>query len=273
MYSFVETVTPELAAEWLAKSKGNRTHRESSIRMYANDMKNGRWRLTHQGIAFDEQGVLVDGHHRLLAVVKCGIAVQMYISNNVPPEAKANIDTNMVRRATDTYAIVTGEKAGHHQTAICMCIEWFPKIPNTSLTYGREQQIQLIEQHMEAAEYACQIRSRHVPRFNKGGRAAIARAWYVCKESGELGRLDEFLEVLKTGVPTEGENDTAAIALYRYITTRIGPGASINIVHSTYKRTQSAIHKFLNRQNVTVIRECQEDLFPLPQKYRVIKES
>ena len=36
----------------------------------ARDMKAGHWRLTHQGIAFDPAGVLIDGQHRLWAIVE-----------------------------------------------------------------------------------------------------------------------------------------------------------------------------------------------------------
>jgi len=36
-------------------------------RGFAEAMRRGEWMVTHQGIAFDTQGVLVDGQHRLAA--------------------------------------------------------------------------------------------------------------------------------------------------------------------------------------------------------------
>lgn len=39
--------------------------------------------MTHQGIAFDENGELVDGQHRLNAIVEANIPVQMNVTYNV----------------------------------------------------------------------------------------------------------------------------------------------------------------------------------------------
>ena len=47
-------------------------------------IKNGEFTLTHQGIAFDEDGNLIDGQHRLHAIIKAGIAVKMEVSSGWP---------------------------------------------------------------------------------------------------------------------------------------------------------------------------------------------
>jgi hypothetical protein len=49
-----ETVTPELAYEWLKKNPHNRHMRQDVITSYARDIKTGNWHTTHQGIAFNE---------------------------------------------------------------------------------------------------------------------------------------------------------------------------------------------------------------------------
>ena len=67
----IREVTPELAEEWLKNRAPNRKLRGTVVDSYASDMSAGRWRLTHQGIAFDEAGRISDGQHRLAAIKVC----------------------------------------------------------------------------------------------------------------------------------------------------------------------------------------------------------
>lgn len=62
----------------------NRSINKSLVNSYASDMARGRWGLSHQGIAFDEDNRLIDGQHRLWAVVKAGIPVIMTVTTGVP---------------------------------------------------------------------------------------------------------------------------------------------------------------------------------------------
>lgn len=82
-FTFVE-VTPELAAEWLKRNRRNRKIRKSFLEAYITDMRNGAWLTTHEGIAFDEDGNLMDGQHRLEALVHAKRTVLMVVSTGWP---------------------------------------------------------------------------------------------------------------------------------------------------------------------------------------------
>lgn len=74
------TVTPKTAKEWLTHNAENNRHINGKrVKMYAEDMKNNKWKLTHQGVAFDADGQLIDGQHRLEAVIKSGVPVRMLV--------------------------------------------------------------------------------------------------------------------------------------------------------------------------------------------------
>ena len=73
-------VTPSMAETWLEKNNNNRKLSSSVIKNYAEKMKKGHWNLTHQSIAFDKDGNLVDGQHRLSAVIISGIPVVMTVA-------------------------------------------------------------------------------------------------------------------------------------------------------------------------------------------------
>jgi hypothetical protein len=71
---------------------------------YSREMLAGRWRLTHQGIALDPQGRLLDGQHRLRAVLEAdlsqsGIVVPMMVTVGVPRDTFAVMDSGRPRSA------------------------------------------------------------------------------------------------------------------------------------------------------------------------------
>lgn len=102
--TFTLSVTPDLAREMLATSVGNRHIRESHVKALAALQRRGEWMLTHQGVAFDRNGALRDGHHRLTAVTKSGVTVPMMVTVGLDPESTIAMDQGALR----TLADITG---------------------------------------------------------------------------------------------------------------------------------------------------------------------
>lgn len=91
-------VTPDLARDWLATAASNRKLNQRHVVILAEDMRHGRWALTHQGLAFDEHGRLVDGQHRLHAVILAGCSVLMMVVRGVALESVLNaVDQGTIR--------------------------------------------------------------------------------------------------------------------------------------------------------------------------------
>jgi len=61
----------------------------------------GAFLLTHQGIAIDTDGNLVDGQHRLNAILKYGGSVKMLIAYNTDSEAFRGMDRGTTRTISD----------------------------------------------------------------------------------------------------------------------------------------------------------------------------
>jgi hypothetical protein len=61
MYMEALQVTPVMAAQWLERNVDNRRIRKHKVRQWSIVIRQGRWKLTHQGIALDENGHLLDG--------------------------------------------------------------------------------------------------------------------------------------------------------------------------------------------------------------------
>lgn len=84
MVTITETISPDIAAKYLLKNSVNRNLTKSTILALIRDMQSGKWELTEQGIAFDEGGSLVDGQHRLTAIVESRVSVRVRVTRNAP---------------------------------------------------------------------------------------------------------------------------------------------------------------------------------------------
>jgi len=112
----VVLVTPDMARRWLAGMVLNRHLRKKDVRKIAADMRAGRWRVTHEAIAVGTDGRLIDGQHRLTALVAAGVSVEMLVASNVPADAMGVINTGSKRDARDTVIIAGLTDVRDHAT-------------------------------------------------------------------------------------------------------------------------------------------------------------
>lgn len=95
-------VTPAMAIKWLGKNyENNRKSRDWHIQELSDSIKNNEWVTTHQGIAFDKNGVLIDGQHRLQAIIAADMPVIMLVVKNLTPDSFGVIDAGMKRTLAD----------------------------------------------------------------------------------------------------------------------------------------------------------------------------
>lgn len=90
--SVVETITPAKAQEYLNMSGGNRNISKAVVDSYAITMKAGKWLLNGEAIVFDLDGVLLNGHHRLHAIIKAGVPIQTFVTRGVEHESYTTFD-------------------------------------------------------------------------------------------------------------------------------------------------------------------------------------
>lgn len=111
-------ITPEMATHYLDKSKGNRKLRErTKLMSYVKDMERGAWLYNGDAIRFSEDGVLLDGHHRLTACEKSGVPL---ISDIVviPSESIHTIDKGASRSEADSLVMEYGYEPKRAQAAV-----------------------------------------------------------------------------------------------------------------------------------------------------------
>jgi len=86
------TMTVERAKELLENNDHNRKVTNSRVQEYAKEMTNGLWLYNGESIIISESGRLLDGQHRLLAIVESGVEVEIELVEGVP-DSDGGIDT------------------------------------------------------------------------------------------------------------------------------------------------------------------------------------
>lgn len=98
-------LTPELAQLFYSERARNRVINKPHLNRLAEAQKRGEWRLTHQGLAFNRAGKMIDGQHRCLAVIKSGVTIRILATWNVPDDAINVMDVGSARKAHQTLQI------------------------------------------------------------------------------------------------------------------------------------------------------------------------
>lgn len=99
-------ISPAYAEQLLCHNTQNRKPNRDFVYRYANDMVEGRWNEnTGETIKIANDGTIIDGQHRLMAVVKANKAVYFHVVNGVDKSVMTVIDTGKSRNATDVFAI------------------------------------------------------------------------------------------------------------------------------------------------------------------------
>ncbi|MGV3756992.1 MAG: hypothetical protein ACO1QS_16545 [Verrucomicrobiota bacterium] len=120
-------ITPKMALNWLNNNLGNRALKWDVVEAYARDMRNGVWVATHQGIAFNADDDLIDGQHRLKAIVESGVTVKMMVTFGLPVKVEGKeelttmdcVDRGRSRSVADQLTIQHGFKNANITAAIC----------------------------------------------------------------------------------------------------------------------------------------------------------
>lgn len=90
-------VDAALAKRWLAENPRNRPIQKAYVRELAAQMRDGRWRFAGDPIRRAEGNALLDGQHRLHAVIEADTAVPFFVIEGMDPNAQDVMDRGRKR--------------------------------------------------------------------------------------------------------------------------------------------------------------------------------
>jgi hypothetical protein len=105
-----EDITPDIAADWLERyNTANRNMQKERVSGHFRDMVADNWWFVGDTIRFgrkpDGEDVLLDGQHRLAAIVKSETTQPYIVVRGLPIDASEAIDTGKVRSVPDTLRL------------------------------------------------------------------------------------------------------------------------------------------------------------------------
>jgi hypothetical protein len=255
------SVSPALARQWLMQNTNNRHMREDIAHRYAKDMAEGRWQVSHQGLAFYEDGTLADGQHRLFAVTVYNKPVTFLVTRNVPRLAAQMIDQHIPRQAHDAIQIAGGESwIDRNIVAIARVL-----LGNMGSDVHQKSVAQIqeyIEQYSEPLRFAHSLATQR-RRFLT--TAAITACYFCAEQAGESrDKIKRFGEIMAHG-EINGPQENAAIRLREYL-LQAGGGAWIGAGRlETAKKVQRAIQLFCRGQPIAKLMQPEKLIYPIPQ--------
>lgn len=132
-----EDIDPILAALYLEQNiepeegvgDSNRKTSADMVAKWAHQMVKGNWRPTPEGIGFDVNGHLIEGQHRLKAIVEAGkvkpnLVVPMLVARNLPVDAKYVINIGRRRTMADFVTMNGRDKARLTAATVRLCLSY-----------------------------------------------------------------------------------------------------------------------------------------------------
>jgi len=111
-----EDITPDMAKTYLKSNTHNRPLDPARVAKYAADMRAGRWLVSPETISFDEHGVLLNGQHRLAAIVESSVTVKFLVVMGMDPMVLLMIDRGKPRTTAQNVGLM-GKKNPKYVTA------------------------------------------------------------------------------------------------------------------------------------------------------------
>jgi len=239
--SQVELITPAVARKYLEKNIDNNRHiSERTVAVYANDMKNRNWRITHQGIAFNTDGKLVDGQHRLMAVIKADTPVKMMVTRGLDAESMRNIDQNRPRTSTDSLRI-----AGYTDPIIANTRQIsFIRFLNSHKLHGTQKLTvdEIIAFHQAYGD-VCKLAWRLSMKSNNAPAPVMVACVSAVLNGVPVAACEAFLRTITSNVIDPDYNCKAALDFAQWKTKLARQGATER--GDMCFRCENAIHMFV----------------------------
>lgn len=235
-------VTPEEAKIMLATNTRNRNLNKKRIDMLANDILNGNWTESPQPICFDNNRNLIDGQHRLNAIIKANMPALLTIAFNV--QSGSVIDKGLERDCgSSLYMRGVIDKELSHRAVIAIVNRYYCIAENRFLVSDSEKGEFINKYRNELAKTISIANKRNYTNISKktGIQTAIFAA-LVCGVSEEVIR--EFVGVVNSGF-MEDQSQSAAIVLRKYAQENKNVGGTA--INDLTAFAQMAIKDFASR--------------------------
>jgi hypothetical protein len=260
-----EIITPEIAKKYLSEQNTNRKPNSKYISELATEMLNGRWIENSEAIKFDENNRLIDGQHRLYAIIRSKLEFSFNVIRGYTADTMTVIDIGKSRSAAHICQIKGMDVTNTHIS----CIQAMGLPDVTQFSLNKTKALELVQIHEKALRFVVEFKLRSTSNTKVNRMPAIllgllTKAYYY--EDHEA--IADFMEIYQSNF-ARTEEDYAAIAIANYVNKGKLEGtyyASYTGKINLYLRSQLALRNFIIRNSIKHVGKPSKsiDYYPIP---------
>lgn len=204
----IELWTPEMAKNALRGNTINRKLSKRDVERYIKDMKQGRWTLNGESVKLDHTGRLLDGQHRMHALIGSGTSQQIVTVRNLPSEDSTFATIDCGRKRTSGSVLQLSKVKNSNAVAAAIAFYRFLLTGEDKLT--SQEVVEVYKNHSELFDEGVRL----------GGavknlvRTPVYASFLAEAMSTDGGKAIQFHEQFSTGVGLD--SDSAILALRNY---------------------------------------------------------
>ena len=272
-YTQLETITPEIAENYFKSNGLNRPIADTTVDSYARDILTGRWNLNGESIKFSRAGRLLDGQHRLLAIIKAQRPVEMMVTYGLKESVMPTLDSGKARSIGDRLKIEQGQRLSSLHVpplvvaALCRSIALL-ELGNAGsrhkmkLTYS--EALDIFQKYDSEIGWVLDAIGHRIEPNTFSGGAPVLACFAFCR-SINRSKLETLAYEFKHGGDPTGKRrvSPAAMALRTMIASGSSHGNTIRKSDTTWRRelvpkTLRAIEASLNEEDVRSLKYDDE---------------
>lgn len=183
---------------------------ESHVDDLARAMLRGEWLATHQGMAMSNRGdgLVLDGQHRLWAVVRSGVPCVFTVARGVPDEAFSKMDGQRTRTPQQLLGMLGINNPGGAVAAIRLLhyyddftqdrAAWYRnKLSSDQIIHHFLYQYRDIAESVSIGTLTGKAPGRDTPKAHQLSPAALIAAHYLIRRAWPEAPVDEFFDSIR----------------------------------------------------------------------------
>lgn len=265
-----QKIDAKLATDLLQINFTNRPIKNFVVDNYTADMKNGRWQFTGDTIQISSEGKLLNGQHRLMAIIKSDTAQIFHIQTGLSPESFSKMDIGKVRTAGDTLA-TTGYK---HYSSVATIVRYVSMYDNGLLpeyvTNGYRAKFSNQEIANEAAklnktllEETANVAGRFVGKARFLDMVSVSSLFYIFRRINNDAAAN-FFQMLSSGDGIGSEHNSSIYLLRQKFIASMGTGNKISSRHK-FVITIKAWNYYRKNKQIKQLSYNETEPFPIPE--------
>lgn len=236
MFVKIMDITPEIAVEMLKKNTNNyRRVTETRVNQYARKMELGFWQENGEPIQFSKDGELLNGQHRLAAIIKSNTTQRMVVVYDVD----ADVFDSGKNRSLKEYSGINSSVGG----AITAILSKFNR--ETAACIGNEERTDYYRKHFEQLDKSLLFSARGTTHGKLKKSGCITAIYCALRlETIPEYDLEAFCRMVNSGLPIDGYVAESPLVLRKSLDSITNGGGGRKALQQSFDITWQAIIAF-----------------------------